>query len=108
MEVTALCGPLAPRQAIHTCPCSSHLLPWGSPRAERQLRFRFRKVSHRGGLGVGWASDFGPGHDLIVREFEPCLGLCADGSEPGAGFGFCVSSSLCPSHVHALSRSVSQ
>ena len=47
-----------------------------------------------------------PGHDLAVREFEPCAGLWADGSEPGACFRFCVSLSLCPSPVHALSLSV--
>ena len=47
-----------------------------------------------------------PGHDLAVREFEPRVGLWADGSEPGACFRFCVSPSLCPSPVHALSLSV--
>ena len=26
--------------------------------------------------------DFGSGHDLTVREIEPCMGLCADGVEP--------------------------
>ena len=26
--------------------------------------------------------DFGSGHDLAVREFEPCVGLYADGAEP--------------------------
>ena len=46
------------------------------------------------------------GHDLAVREFEPRMGLWADGSEPGAYFRFCVSLSLCPSPVHALSLSV--
>ena len=30
------------------------------------------------------ASDFGSGHDVSVHEFEPRVGLCADGSEPGA------------------------
>ena len=25
----------------------------------------------------------------MVWEFEPCVGLCADGSEPGACFRFC-------------------
>ena len=34
------------------------------------------------------------GHDLVVREFEPRVGLCADSSEPGACFRFCVSLSL--------------
>ena len=47
-----------------------------------------------------------PGHKLAVREFEPRVGLWADGSEPGACFRFCVSLSLCPSPVHALSLSV--
>ena len=58
----------------------------------------------------GWRSRLSvrlqPGHDLAVREFEPRVGLWADGSEPGACFGFCVSLSLCPSPVHALSLSV--
>ena len=60
-----------------------------------------------GGLGgsVGGATDFGSGHDLTVRAIEPRIGLCADGSEPGACFGFCVSLSLCPSPTHALSLS---
>ena len=37
-----------------------------------------------------WRSRLGirlqPGHDLAVREFEPRVGLWADGSEPGACF----------------------
>ena len=37
---------------------------------------------------------FGSGHDLTVREFEPCIGLCADSSACGACFGFCVSLSV--------------
>ena len=28
--------------------------------------------------------DFGSGQDLMAREFEPRVGLCADSSEPGA------------------------
>ena len=46
------------------------------------------------GGSVGWASNFGSGHDLAVCEFEPHVGLCADSSEPGACFTFCVSLSL--------------
>ena len=46
----------------------------------------------------GWRSRLSvrlqPGHDLAVREFEPRVRLWADGSEPGACFGFCVSLSL--------------
>ena len=57
----------------------------------------------------GWRSRLSvrlqPGHDLAVREFEPRVGLWADGSEPGACFRFCVSLSLCPSPVRALSLS---
>ena len=59
------------------------------------------------GGSVGGASDFGSGHDLAVCEFEPRVGLCADGSELGAGFGFCVSLSLCSSPAHALSLCLS-
>ena len=55
----------------------------------------------------GWRSRLSvrlqPGHDLALPEFKPRVGLWADGSEPGACFGFCVSLSLCPSPVHALS-----
>ena len=58
----------------------------------------------------GWRSRLSvrlqPGHDLAVRQFEPRVGLWADGSEPGACVRFCVSLSLCPSPVHALSLSV--
>ena len=57
---------------------------------------------------VGSASDFGSGHDLTVCGFEPHVRLCADSSEPGARFRFCVSLSLCPSPAHALSLSVSK
>ena len=28
------------------------------------------------------ALDFGHGHDLMVRQFEPCIRLCADNAEP--------------------------
>ena len=59
-------------------------------------------ASELSSLGApGWRSRLSvrlqPGHDLAVREFEPRVGLWADGSEPGACFRFCVSLSLCPS-----------
>ena len=47
----------------------------------------------------------GSGRDLTVCEFEPRVGLCADSTEPGACFGFCVSLSLCLSLACALSLS---
>ena len=56
---------------------------------------------------VGWASDFSSGHDLTVHEFEPYIGLCADSSEPGASFGFCVSFPLPLPHSFSLSLSLS-
>ena len=49
-----------------------------------------------GRLVVRSVKHFGSGHDLAVCGFEPRVGLWADGSEPGACFGFCVSLSLCP------------
>ena len=53
-------------------------------------------------------SNFGSGHDLMVHEFQPHIGLCADSSEPGACFRFCVSLFLCPSPaVLCLSFSLS-
>ena len=72
--------------------------------------FGFKDECVQGRLGgsVGWASNLGPGHDLAVGGFEPRVRLCADNSEPGVCFKFSVSSSLCPSHAHALSCSVFQ
>ena len=69
--------------------------------------FKDDDVGHLGG-SVGWASDSGSGHDLTVREFEPHVVLCADGSEPGACFqNLCLLLSLCPFPAHALSPSIS-
>ena len=48
---------------------------------------------------------FGSGHDLTVHEFKPHIRLCADISEPGASFEFCVSLSLCPSPACTVSLS---
>ena len=48
------------------------------------LSIQWKEQVRLGGL-VGWASDFGSGHDLGVHEFEPlCWQLCADSSETGA------------------------
>ena len=43
-----------------------------------------KKVRYRGHLGgsVGCETHFGSGHDLLVCEFEPLVGLCADSKEP--------------------------
>ena len=78
-----------------------------------QQKKRGGKLLEMSPLGApGWRSRLSvrlqPGHDLAVHEFEPRVRLWADGSEPGACFRFCVSLSLCPSPVHALSLSVSK
>ena len=44
---------------------------------------------------------------LIVCEFKPYIRLCADSSEPGSCFGFCISLCLCPSPARILSLSLS-
>ena len=53
----------------------------------------------------GWLSDFGSGHDLAGSLVQPRIGLCAESSDPGACFRFCVLLSLCPSPADALSLS---
>ena len=45
---------------------------------------------------------------LTSARVKPHVGLCADSSEAGACFRFCVSLSLCPSPDHALSLSLSK
>ena len=71
------------------------------------LKFTLFKKYNSGHLGgsAGEVSHFSSGHDLVVHGFEPHVGLCADGSEPGAHFGLCVSLSPCPSPANALSLS---
>ena len=49
---------------------------------------------------------FGSGHDLVVRGFEPWIGLCADSAEP-AGDSLCPSLSDPASLVLSLSLSLS-
>ena len=72
---------------------------WGCP--ELSLK---KKATGRLGASAGSACDFGSGHELVACEFEPRIRLCADSSEPGACFGFCVSLSAPP---HSLSLSLS-
>ena len=59
------------------------------------------------GGSIGYVSNFGSGHDLVVHRFEPHVRLCADSSEPGAYFMDSVSLSLCPSPTRTLSLSLS-
>ena len=52
--------------------------------------------------------DLGSSHDLMVCEFQPHIGLCAD-SVDGAYLGFSVSSLSAPppTRAHTLSLSLS-
>ena len=52
-------------------------------------------------------SDLSSGHDLMVREFKPRVGLCADSSEPGAASDS-VSPSLSAPPLLMLCLSLSQ
>ena len=52
------------------------------------------KIALKGHLG-GQASDFGSGHKLIFREFQPCC-------QHGAHFGSSVSLCYCPSPACSL------
>ena len=70
------------------------------------LPLRYSKTLGCLGGSVDCASDLVSGHDLTVREFESRVRLCADSSEPGACFRFCVFLSPCPSPIHALSLSL--
>ena len=70
------------------------------------MKLSFKSKSEAGHLGglAGRVSNFGSRCDLGVRGFEPRVGLCADGLEPGVRFRFCVSLSLHPSlNTHSLS-----
>ena len=75
-----------------------------------QNKASLKKLKSTGHLGgsVGRASNFSSGHELVVREFEPHIWLCADRSEPGTCFRFCVSLSLCSSPTHTLSLCLSK
>ena len=55
-------------------------------RGERaRLRFEdttWLALKMKKGGSVGWASNFGSGHDLTIREFEPHVRLAAISTEP--------------------------
>ena len=60
------------------------------------------------GGSVGEASTFSSGRDFMVGGFKPRIRLCADGSEPGACFGFCVFLSLSAPPLLMLCLSLSK
>ena len=66
-------------------------------------------------VGGAWVSqsfkrpalDFSSGRDLMVHEFKPHMGLCADTSDRAWSLlRICVSLYLCPSPAHPLSLSI--
>ena len=66
------------------------------------------KLPMQGPLGgsAGEASNCGSGHDLIAREFEPHIGLCADSSEPESALdSVSLSCSASPSLMLCVSLS---
>ena len=66
-----------------------------------------KKDQGRPGGKLGGVSDLCSGHDLTVCGSEPQVRVCADSSEPGACFRFCVSLCLCPSPAGTLSLCLS-
>ena len=60
-------------------------------------------VVGRLGGSVSWALDLGSGHDLIVRGFEPCVGL-AQSPEPASDAVFSLSLSAPPLLVLSVSK----
>ena len=52
--------------------------------------------------------DFGSGHDLTVTEFEPHIGLCADGRSKLLGFFLSSLSAPPPAHSHTCALSLSK
>ena len=58
------------------------------------------------GGSVGEATNFGSGHDLPVCGFQLRIGLCADSSEPGACFRFCLPLSLLLPHSYSVSQKI--
>ena len=105
-------GRSVPQHRLHSIPglwessvlLGVHLAASGESRKKKETQ-RSKADGHLGG-SVSEASDFGSGHDLVVREFEPSVGLCADSSEPGAASeSVSPSFSLCSSPACALSPS---
>ena len=77
----------------HLCSLSHSLsLSLKNKQQKKLVFFLIEKITHLGLLDG--ALGLGSGHDLMVCEFEPHVRLCADSSEPGACFRFCVSLSL--------------
>ena len=70
--------------------------------------FCFKIYKFRGTWVVQSVKPLTLAHDLTIRGFESHVELCADSSEAGACFGFCVSLSLFapPLLAHTLSLSL--
>ena len=71
--------------------CFKYLTTWGAQVAQLAKHLISAQVT------ISW-----------LVSWSPADGLCADSSEAGARFRFCVSLFLCPSPTHALSLSLSK
>ena len=72
-----------------------------------------KAASIRGALIWGAQSvkclTFGSGHDLMVREFEPRVGVCADSEKPAWDSLFLsLSFSLAPAHAVSVSLKINK
>ena len=92
---------------VITCSCFlGHLLNlWDSFPSLSHCPIRSGNSGRPGG-SVSEASYLGSGHDLTVHWFKLRVRLCADSSEPGTCFGFCVS--LAHSHFVSFALSLSK
>ena len=92
------------RKRISTLLCKDPMRKMWKRPTEAIIDLKMQAEGAPGWLSQLSKSHFGSGHDLTACEFEPCAGLCADSSEPGTCFRFCISLCLCPSpaHTHSL------
>ena len=91
-QTDGLPGPRSPWGRLQTQ--VSENTHWGTTKPRRPYSEHLKMGPGRPGWGapsVKRLSNFGSGPDLTVRGFNPCIRLCADGSEPGARLGSRVS-----------------
>ena len=96
-------NPGSGQAALHLSSCFIALISASIVENRFSLRLKLQKhpegdIALKGFFRGAWEAQsvkcltlgFGSGHGLVVREFEPCTGLCAYGAEPAWD-------SLCPS-----------
>ena len=75
------------------------------PSPAHSLSFSLSKINKHWGAWVAQLVKRPTSAQVMISHFEPRIRLCADSSEPGACFRFCVSLALCPSPARTLSLS---